>query len=1003
MNLLLKLIIRDTWHHRSRISLAVLATVAMSCMIVWLVGSLDLMILRFDEDAENYLGRYHLAMVPEGDTPPSFPEAVIDELYKDNFIVQVTPARQIRNIMGKMLHDDDTDAAVRRQRANTGLPTPSPSIIGIDTNESPFVLTEGRWFNGNINEGVLGTTAAKSLQEWGYTAIEPVRVGDTVICRVGTADYPIKVVGLVEQNVAGGGRTIDPAVGALYVSMPTARHITQDEHIDFVYVQLREGTDTKRFAEFWGQHLAEQGIAMQFMDVDNIQERLYQIRTQDTSGLVSGAAALNSIIIFATLVSILIVFTALSMGVTERTRSFAMLRAVGMPRWKIAVLVFGESFILCLLGWIGGTAAGWCVLQFSVWMQPEVFGTGKIVSLGMQPVITAGIAALVGSLLSAILPAWRATRISPLEGMDRGFLYKSRNGAQRNDGLFSRYSGFSVIARCSIPAFALLIFCPIFVYGEGIAAGDRLFWYTYIGLPTQIAGGLLLVPVMVLLVEQFCTPTVAKLLRLPKLLLASQLSSNLWRTLGTTLALSVGLSVYAFLEISGRSMLVPYIQSKTIPDTLVTFLPTGLPLSEIDAVRNTPGVDADRFLTLAVDQSHFSEEQAERFMDNGLIRMQTSAVVFGVDIDEAFGKRPDGSRPLLELPFQEGTIEAALEKLRTGGRYCLVPDSFAFRAGLHVGDKLELVLPTNLAGTPVARAQRSLPTIVEYEICGIVSIHGWLWMNKISGVRKRGYRSGAMLLAPYNTVKEDYQITDAAYFWFDRTSDVSDAELERSLQQLADGLLEGRSPTAGQRHEATPHLRANSDELTEHASSRLSPTMPPGGRYPTYLEDRDRSVLASRSMVKVSSRAYLTERVGDRAHQVIEAAAKMPLVLLMISCIAMMGTIAASVRSRRFEFGVLRSLGVTRFGLVRLILAESLLIALVVIVVSIGFGVIAGWCFIGLMKYVAGFGGFVSPLTIPAYQLSLGLIVALAFCFLAALGPAITTGRAVPTRLLQER
>jgi putative ABC transport system permease protein len=508
----------------------------------------------------------------------------------------------------------------------------------------------------------------------------------------------------------------------------------------------------------------------------------------------------------------------------------------------------------------------------------------------------------------------------------------------------------------------LLIINPILVYGEGIASGDRLLYYTYIGLPTQIAGCLLLVPGMILLVEKYLTPLVARLLRLPTLLLASQLSGNLWRTLGTTLALSIGLSVYSFLEISGYSMLVPYMQSKTIPDTLVTFLPAGVPFSEVDTVRNTPGIDATRFLPIAVDQSQFSQTLAERFMNNGLIQMQTSAVIFGIDIDEAFGKRPDGSRPLIELPFQEGTLTSALEKLKTGGRYCLVPDSFAFRTDVHVGDKLELVLPSEDRGgrRTMQDERQSEEQIVEYEVCGIVSIHGWLWMNKISGVRKRGYRSGAMLLSPYETVKSDYRLKDAAYFWFDRTLNasgkptVSDIALEQSLQQLAD------------------RQTAQTDGV-------------------------------SRPMVKVSSRNYLRERVGDRADEVIQAAAKMPLILLTISCFGMMGTIAASVRSRRFELGILRSLGVTRFRLIRLILAEAILIAIVVVVVSAGFGVIAGWCFIGLMKYVAGFGGFTSPLTIPMYHLAIGFLAAMGCCFLAALGPAVAAGRTAPTRLLQER
>ncbi|MDR1141745.1 MAG: ABC transporter permease [Planctomycetaceae bacterium] len=116
-----------------------------------------------------------------------------------------------------------------------------------------------------------------------------------------------------------------------------------------------------------------------------------------------------------------------------------------------------------------------------------------------------------------------------------------------------------------------------------------------------------------------------------------------------------------------------------------------------------------------------------------------------------------------------------------------------------------------------------------------------------------------------------------------------------------------------------------------------------------------------------------------------------------------MGTIAASVRTRRFELGVLRSLGVTRFGLIRLILAEALLISLAAIVISLGFGIIGGWCFIGLMRYVSFFGGFVSPLTIPVYWLSIGFIVMLLLCFLAAAGPAITAGRTETSKLLQER
>ncbi|MDR0704844.1 MAG: hypothetical protein LBF88_07640, partial [Planctomycetaceae bacterium] len=118
MSLLIKLIFREAWYHRARISLAVLATIAMSCMIVWLIGSIDLMLLRFDQDGENYLGYYQVAMIPQRNpntvtpiqpgappmTPParlSFPESVITDLRSNNLVMRVDAARQIRNTMAK--------------------------------------------------------------------------------------------------------------------------------------------------------------------------------------------------------------------------------------------------------------------------------------------------------------------------------------------------------------------------------------------------------------------------------------------------------------------------------------------------------------------------------------------------------------------------------------------------------------------------------------------------------------------------------------------------------------------------------------------------------------------------------------------------------------------------------------------------------------------------------------------------------------------------------------
>ena len=106
--------------------------------------------------------------------------------------------------------------------------------------------------------------------------------------------------------------------------------------------------------------------------------------------------------------------------------------------------------------------------------------------------------------------------------------------------------------------------------------------------------------------ERFVSTPIAKMLFIEKNLLKNQLSANLWRTLGTAVALTIGLGVYSFLEISGYSMLVPYTHSERLPNTLVACMPKGLPLDRIDTVRNLDGVDRDKFLPIALEQPLFS-------------------------------------------------------------------------------------------------------------------------------------------------------------------------------------------------------------------------------------------------------------------------------------------------------------------------------------------------------------------------------------------------------------
>ena len=711
--LLIKLILREAWYHRSRLALAVIATAAMSAMLVWLVGSIGLVVLQFENEGEKFLGHYHVAMIPQrGDEPPAgarpmppMPPApfvepkVLDELRSNDLVMQVSPARQVRGKFGEytMAKYTDADSVLRRQRAGHGTPMGSPTIVGIDADQPPFELEEGDWFDASSEEmqGVMGTGAAGSLGIWGQEE-EPVRVGDYVAVRLNETEFKIKIVGLVDQKSGRGfrpGRDISPAVSAVYVPMATAEKIQPLGEADkgkaqYLYVRLREGANVAQFKESWSEHLASEGIRMKFLDAGDIQDSFSNRRgRRGGGGLMGGASSMSAIILFTTLISTLIVFTALSMGVGERSRVFAMLRTVGMQRRHIVALIFGESMILCVLGWIVGMTAGWIALQATVWLQPGVFGSGKTASLDASSIVTSGVAAFLGAMLAAIIPAWRGAKVNPLEGMNRGYIYNVRK---------RWFYVFGLVGA------AMLIVNPIVIY-YGVSPETsmlRLALYTYVGLPTQILGLVLLTPTVVLLVERFLSAPIAKMLFIEKNLLKNQLSANLWRTLGTAVALTIGLGVYSFLEISGYSMLVPYTHSERLPNTLVACLPKGLPLDRIDTVRNLDGVDRDKFLPIALEQPLFSAEQAKRFEEFGMSSMQAGAgvVVFGLDVAKAFeptdlGTDARNRTRLVDVDLVEETWNDALTKLDSGGRYCIIPDSFAFRARLKVGDKLELMKP----------------------------------------------------------------------------------------------------------------------------------------------------------------------------------------------------------------------------------------------------------------------------------------------------------------------
>ncbi|HBI12666.1 MAG TPA: hypothetical protein DDX86_03380, partial [Akkermansia sp.] len=513
-------------------------------------------------------------------------------------------------------------------------------------------------------EGVLGSGSAKYFS---------AGVGTVMNVRVGTHVYDVKIVGIVKQAKAtpgvimGPGGMSGPAFSSLFVPVKVCEKITgQPFAPNLIYVQLKEGVDKKEFAESFRQELVQAAAAV--ADTDSIIRRLSSdrsVRSQKDSAEMSVWLVLFS--------CIFIIFTTLSIGVSERARRLALMRALGLGRMQIALLIAGEGIFLCIPALLGGLAAGF----FLVYLLEEVSASVPVMT--WSTVLTAAVCAVGGALLASIIPAWRASRQSPLEAAvpSSGFI-----------GKVSRVPVWSVAAGlacvCLQPAALLL---------PGLEAETRKWIFFWLGYPGLVAGALFLAPSFVRVTEWAGAWITGFLLRVPHSFLNMQLSRNLSRSVGTAVSMSVGLSLFVGVQTWGYSMLVPFSPDTSTPGTLVSFLHTEFKSADVPELMTRPSLRNSRMYPIYVDEPDIAPAQMKTPGFSGM--RNRSIVLAGIPVEEMTG----GSHPLFNPVFVSGNPQEAYAMLEST-RSLLIPDTFARAVGLKVGDDLMLVNPSSRERRP---------------------------------------------------------------------------------------------------------------------------------------------------------------------------------------------------------------------------------------------------------------------------------------------------------------
>ncbi len=165
--------------------------------------------------------------------------------------------------------------------------------------------------------------------------------------------------------------------------------------------------------------------------------------------LYSMAAVLIGIIMFA---SIALIYNAFSISVSERTKQFGLLSSIGATRQQLLSTVIFESLALSAVGIPLGLLSGYGGIAVTLKLTEKLFATSfgmgttgtvtfhAVISWGAM--LIAAVICLITVIISAYIPARRATKISAIEAIRQSGDIKIKPGKVKTSKLTYKLFGF---------------------------------------------------------------------------------------------------------------------------------------------------------------------------------------------------------------------------------------------------------------------------------------------------------------------------------------------------------------------------------------------------------------------------------------------------------------------------------------------------------------------------------------------------------------------------------
>jgi putative ABC transport system permease protein len=286
--------------------------------------------------------------------------------------------------------------------------TASPAVFGVSANWLKLrsdEVADGMFFSEDQNASlarvaVIGTDVRNSL----FSNQDPL--GKTI--RI--ADVPFEVIGILKSRGAGpAGGSLD---NVILIPVNTAsRRLFNRDYLTMVIAQLKNPEASNEVTNKISGWLRErhhiQPPTLDDFAITNPAATMARV-TQTGNTL---AKILTGVAIMALLIGGIVIMSMMSIAVSERRKEIGVRRSVGAARGDIVVQFVLEATFVAFAGGAVGVLVGFGGSEIATRLQklPSV--------LVWQPFATAVLLSIVIGVVFGIYPAWRASRVDPIQAL----------------------------------------------------------------------------------------------------------------------------------------------------------------------------------------------------------------------------------------------------------------------------------------------------------------------------------------------------------------------------------------------------------------------------------------------------------------------------------------------------------------------------------------------------------------------------------------------------------